>query len=61
MNMSMETLNTYSLPKKERLESELNRFGRNFKKFIPNLEELIVRKTLADRRRAMFGKDPFLG
>jgi hypothetical protein len=59
--MSMESLNNYSLPKKEKTENEVSVFGKNIRRFLPNLEELIVRKTQADRRRAMFGKDPFLG
>jgi hypothetical protein len=57
----MESLNNYSVPKKEKIHSELSVFGRNIRKYLPNLEELIVRKTQADRRRALFGKDPFLG
>lgn len=59
--MSMETLNNYSVPKKEKSENDPSIFGRNIRKLLPNLEELIVRKTQADRRRALFGKDPFLG
>jgi hypothetical protein len=59
--MSMETVNHYSIPKKEKTENESSLFGRHFRKYLPNLEEFIVRKTLADRRRALFGKDPFLG
>ena len=58
--MSMETLNNYTIPKKEKVENETTNFGRNLRKFLPNLEELIVRKTQADRRRALFGKDPFM-
>jgi hypothetical protein len=61
MNMSMETLNNYSVPKKEKVENETTLFGRSIRKYLPNLEELIVRKTQADRRKALFGKDPFLG
>jgi hypothetical protein len=57
----METLNNYPIPKKEKIDSELTVFGKNIRRFLPNLEELIVRKTQADRRRALFGKDPFLG
>jgi hypothetical protein len=57
----METINNYTLPKKEKIESELTLFGKNIRKYLPNLEQLIVRKTQADRRRALFGKDPFLG
>ena len=57
----MDPLNNYTLPKKEKIESEFTVFGRNIRKYLPNLEELIVRKTQADRRRAVFGKDPFLG
>jgi hypothetical protein len=57
----METINNYTLPKKEKIESELTIFGKNIRKYLPNLEQLIVRKTQADRRRALFGKDPFLG
>jgi hypothetical protein len=59
--MSMESINNYSPPKKEKFESEASAFGRSFRKYFPTLEELIVRKTQADRRRALFGKDPFLG
>ena len=57
----METLNNYPIPKKEKIDNELSAFGKNIRRFLPNLEELIVRKTQADRRRALFGKDPFLG
>ena len=57
----METLNNYSVPKKEKVENETTLFGRSIRKYLPNLEELIVRKTQADRRKALFGKDPFLG
>jgi hypothetical protein len=59
--MSMETINNYTLPKKEKIENEFTVFGRSIRKYLPTLEELIVRKTQADRRRALFGKDPFLG
>lgn len=60
--MSMETLNNYSVPKKEKPDnSDPSIFSKNIRKLLPNLEELIVRKTQADRRRALFGKDPFLG
>ena len=59
--MSMESLNNYSLSKRDKIEGQLTGFARHFRKYLPALEELIVRKTLADRRRAIFGKDPFLG
>ena len=57
----METLRNYTVPKKEKSENDPTLFGRNIRKLLPNLEELIVRKTQADRRRALFGKDPFMG
>jgi hypothetical protein len=56
----METLNSYPLPKKK-IDGELSGISKNLRKYLPNLEEFIVRKTLADRRKAIFGKDPFLG
>jgi hypothetical protein len=57
----MESVNNYTFSKKAKLENESTVFGKHFRKYFPNLEELIVRKTQADRRRALFGKDPFLG
>ena len=59
--MSMETVHNFTIPKKEKADAATSAFGKNIRKYFPSLEELIVRKTQADRRRALFGKDPFLG
>jgi hypothetical protein len=59
--MSMGTSNQMPIGKRAKSDSASSIIERQIRKFIPSLEELIVRKTQAERRRALFGKDPFLG
>ncbi len=54
----MEKLN---IPKREKGQSPSSLLERHIRRFIPSLEDYIVRKTSADKRRAIFGKDPFYG
>jgi hypothetical protein len=59
--MSMETVHNYPLARKVKADDSNSSFERKIRKFLPHLEEFIVRKTQSDKRRALFGKDPFYG
>jgi hypothetical protein len=49
----------FNIPKREKVQSPSSILERHIRRVIPSLEEYIVRKTSADKRRATFGKDPF--
>ena len=59
----MENLNAFDSKTltKSKFETEIQTLGDRFKKFYNSyLEEFVVRKTRADKRKALFGKDPFI-
>jgi hypothetical protein len=58
LSMEITVRNTSRRVKDDNSSSLLER---QIRKYLPSLEEYIVRKTQADRRRAIFGKDPFYG
>jgi hypothetical protein len=45
--------------RKAKQEEPASYLERHIRKYIPSLEDYIVRKTLADKRRSIFGQDPF--
>jgi len=59
--LSQSNMEKLNIPKREKIQSPSSLLERHIRRVIPSLEDYIVRKTSADKRRAIFGKDPFYG
>jgi hypothetical protein len=56
----MENLNGFRPDlKKSKSENSSSSINRTLRKYYGQLQSMMFRQTLSDKRRALFGKDPF--